>query len=110
MTELLTLIFLYSLSNTSTLLNIFVVSYILYGWKETLQLSEGNSRKNEERNFEEKKRKETVYKKIRRKLSKNKEENTEKKDREETFYERIGRKHSKNEKENTEKDGKETFC
>ena len=59
MTELLTLILLYSLSDTSTLLNIFVVSFILYSWKETSQLSEGNSEKKEERN-NVKKRKETL--------------------------------------------------
>ena len=45
-------------TNTSTLLNIFVVSFILYSWRETFQLLEGNSEKKEESNTE-KKRKET---------------------------------------------------
>ena len=83
MTELLTLILLYSLSNTSTLLNIFVVSFILYSWKETSQLSEGNSEKKEERN-NVKKRKETLKKHAKETAKKNEEGNTAK-TRKETF-------------------------
>ena len=92
MTEMLTLVLLHSLSNTSTLLNIFVVSFLLYNWKKTFQLSEGNSEKKEERNAE-KKRKETFLKKHAKETVKiNEEGNFSIKYRKETLKKR-GTKH-----------------
>ena len=89
MTELLTLPLLHSLSSTSTLLNIFVVSFIPYSWKETFQLSEGLGKKHW------KKRKETFLKNLPRKLSKKDEEGNTAKKRERKLFTKIGRKHSK---------------
>ena len=68
MTELLTLILLYSLSDTSTLLNI---SFIIYSLKKTFQLSEGTLKK---------KRKETLKKRGKKFLKKKLEGNCQKND------------------------------